>query len=102
MNFSPVCRRFLMTTPPSLTPDGSQVTIADLFRVLSGIQSDLREQTSQLKVLDVKFTQSSNTASDHEARIRELETLGTKAIATAKAWGAAIGAASGLITGIVA
>lgn len=73
-----------MTTPASPQMPGGQVTLADLFRVLSAIQSDMSKMATRLEVIDTRNKSADEIHRDHEARLRILET------AKAKIYGAAI------------
>lgn len=66
-----------MTTPLDSAP-GGQVTIADLFRVMNGIQLDLREALTKLQVIDSRNVGADAMHADHEQRLRALETSKNK------------------------
>lgn len=50
-----------------------QVTLADLFRVLSAIQGDLAKMATRLEVIDTRNKGADEKSADHETRIRALE-----------------------------
>lgn len=82
-----------MTTPATLP--GGQVTLADLFRVMSQIQADLGKITTRLEVNDAlsKTTgQHVDTMlTDHENRIRSFEAFRFRAAGAATLLGTAAG-----------
>jgi hypothetical protein len=75
-----------------------QVTIADLFRVLTSIQSDLGRAVTKLEVLESRNTLSDQQHQDFETRIRSLEAaaIRTKTVATT------VASAAGVVAGIIA
>jgi hypothetical protein len=66
-----------VTTPLDNAP-GGQVTIADLFRVMSGIQLDLRSALTKLEVIDTRNVGADAAQVDHEQRLRALESSKNK------------------------
>lgn len=69
------------------------MTIADLFRVMNGIQLDLREALTKLQVIDTRNVGADAVQSDHEARLRALEISKNKmagAVATVSLLGGAV------------
>lgn len=50
-----------------------QVTIADLYRELTGMRTDMASALMKLSVIDDRATINGQTLSDHEMRIRNLE-----------------------------
>jgi uncharacterized protein (UPF0254 family) len=83
-----------MSTP--LT-DG-QVTLADLFRVLSSIQQDQGKSLIRLEGIDVTLKAAQNATVDHETRLRNLEAAAIRV----KTIASTIGATAGIVTGIIA
>lgn len=79
------------------TIDGTtgQVTIADLFRVMSNIQTDLARAITKLEVIDSRNANADKIHDDFEHRLRAVET------AKAKIWGASlsIGTIAGVLSG---
>jgi hypothetical protein len=53
-------------------PSG-QVTMADLFQVLTRIQTDLAKALTRLEVVDARNAAADKLDSDHEGRLRSLE-----------------------------
>lgn len=88
-----------MTTPLDHTP-GGQVTIADLFRVMNGIQLDLREALTKLQVIDTRNVGADEMQRDHEVRLRLLESFRYKMAGAATLAGVFAGAAAGWIASI--
>lgn len=87
-----------MTTPLNDFP--GQVTIADLFRVMSAIQSDLSTALTRLEVIDTRSSISDRRYDDHENRVRKLETAYQRIYGAAVVIGAAAGVISGWISAL--
>jgi hypothetical protein len=85
---------------PPVTP-GGQVTIADLFRVMSAIQADLGRALTKLEVIDSRNTGADRVHADHETRLRLLEQARYKLIGAATTVGIISGALSGWVTAIL-
>lgn len=58
--------------PDPQLPAG-QVTIADLYRELSGMRADVGRALTRMEVLDNRTADADRLHSDHETRIRKLE-----------------------------
>jgi hypothetical protein len=69
-----------MTGPAMTELQGGQVTLADLFRVLSAIQSDLGKLATRLEVIDNRNKGADATDADHEQRLRALEAFKWKVV----------------------
>jgi len=80
---------------------GGQVTTADLFRVLSAIQSDLRAITGDLRVAIVQQAADHQSVGDHESRLRIVETNLTRIKAIAITVSSIAGVVAGAIAGIL-
>jgi hypothetical protein len=50
-----------------------QVTIADLYRELSGMRSDIGRALTKMEVIESRNTDAEQLHRDHELRIRQLE-----------------------------
>ena len=85
-----------------------EVTIADLFRVLLGIQTGMAELGTEVKVLAAQLqAQSTSSASgiegnaarlaDHETRLRLLETARSKLVGAAGVAGVLAGSVGGAV-----
>jgi hypothetical protein len=88
-----------MSTPLDSAP-GGQVTIADLFRVMSGIQLDLRSALTKLEVIDTRNVSADAAQSDHEQRIRSLESSKNKMAGAVALASLVAGAAAGWLASI--
>lgn len=62
-----------------------QVTLADIFRVMSAIQSDVSKALTRLEVIDSRNKTADNIDADHENRIRTLEAFRWKLLGLALA-----------------
>ncbi len=80
--------------------DSGQVTVADLYKVMTGIQTDLREAVSKLEVIDARNVMADKIQSDHEARLRSLEAFKLKSTGIAVFLATAAGIASGYLTAV--
>lgn len=49
------------------------VTIADLYRELVGMRTDIGKALIKIEVLDIRNTDADRLHADHEARLRALE-----------------------------
>lgn len=81
-----------------------QVTIADLFRELGSINTNVTKALTKLEVIDSRNARADATHTDHENRIREAERLITEfrsAANVTKAWAVGVGGIAGVITGII-
>lgn len=83
-----------MSLPNDSTAAAGQITLADLYRVMSGIETDLGK-------LLVRMETAQNVNTDHETRLRKLETASIQVKTIASSVGAAAGIASGIIAEIV-
>lgn len=81
---------------PDQLPAG-QVTIADLYRELTGLRTDLGKALTKLEVIDARNQTADRVDSDHETRIRGLEAFKWKLTGVALA----VGVLSGLLSGYV-
>ena len=75
-----------------------QVTLADLFRVLSAIQGDLSKMATRLEVIDSRNKSADAIHADHETRIRGLEAYRWKLAGIAVILGILVGVASAWLT----
>lgn len=75
-----------------------QVTIADLYRELVGMRTDMAKALTKIEVIDARNTAADKTDGDHELRIRALEAFRWKFAGIY----AAIGLACGLLSGYLA
>lgn len=50
-----------------------QVTIADLYRELTGMRQDIGRALTRIEVMDARTADADRLHTDHEARIRSLE-----------------------------
>lgn len=87
-----------MSTPLNEYP--GQVTIADLFRVMSAIQSDLSKALTKLEVIDTRNTAADATSGDHENRLRKLESAYQRVYGAAVAIGTVAGVISGWLSSL--
>lgn len=53
---------------------GGQVTVADLFRELVGMRTDITKVLTRMERIDERSSQSEETQRDHEGRLRAAET----------------------------
>lgn len=75
-----------------------QVTLADLFRVMSAMQADVAKVATRLEVLDTNNKNADAIHADHETRIRALEAFRWKLAGIAVVLGILVGIASAWIT----
>jgi hypothetical protein len=71
---------------------GGQVTLADLFRVLTSIQTNLATMATKLEVIDTRNKNADAIDGDHEKRIRTLEAFRWKILGMALAVSGGAGA----------
>lgn len=64
-----------------------QVTLADLFHVLTAIQTNLATMSTKLEVIDSRNKSADAIHSDHESRLRALEAFRWKLAGLAVALG---------------
>ena len=64
---------------------GGQVTLADLFRVMSAMQLDVSKVATKLEVIDARNKNADQLHADHEQRIRTLEQFRWKILGLALA-----------------
>lgn len=62
---------------------GGQVTLADLFRVMSAMQLDVSKVATKLEVIDARNKNADQLHADHEQRIRTLEAFRWKIVGLA-------------------
>lgn len=89
-----------MSTPLDHTP-GGQVTIADLFRVMNGIQLDLREALTKLQVIDTRNVGADEIQRDHEVRLRQLEAFKYRILGAATFGASVAGALAGWLAAVI-
>lgn len=82
---------------PDQLPAG-QVTIADLYRELAGLRTDIGKALTSLEVINARNVAADRTDNDHEARIRGLEAFRWKLAGIALC----ISVISGLLSGYLA
>lgn len=70
---------------------GGQVTLADLFRVMSAMQVDVSRVATKLEVLDARNKSADQLDADHEQRLRALEAFRWKVVGLAFAVSALMG-----------
>lgn len=76
---------------------GGEVTIADLFRVMSEMRTDVGKALERLAVIDMRNHNADGIHADHEARLRAVESFKMKAVGAATAAGIVAGAAGSWI-----
>lgn len=67
------------------------VTLADLFRVMSAMQADVAKVATRLEVLDSQNRSAEDIHRDHEQRMRALEAFKWKLVGVAIATGVTSG-----------
>lgn len=75
-----------------------QVTIADLYRELTGMRTDLGKALTRLEVMDTEHKSTSGQLGDHEMRLRSLEAFRWKLAGIALA----VASIAGIVSGIAA
>jgi hypothetical protein len=85
--------------PPELSE--GQVTIADIFRVLTSIQTDLGKMVVRLEVNDVTLQSSKADILDHETRLRIVERASIRTNAVAATVGTLAGAIAGILSAVI-
>ncbi len=75
-----------------------EVTIADLYRSLVAIQSDMSSMATEIRLLGRESESSGRQTADHEARLRIIETTRAKLIGAATFGGVLAGALGGYVT----
>lgn len=83
-----------MTGPPQ----PAVVTMADLWRELTGMRTDVNKALERLAVLDVRNATADTVHVDHEARLRMLERFKYTLLGAATLAGSAAGVLAGVLS----
>lgn len=90
-----------MTTPPLLPLNDGQITIGDLYRVMSAIQQDLREVLVKFEGVTTVQNADHERIDDHETRIRSNESTLVKLATTVKVYSGIAVVVSGAVAAIL-
>lgn len=71
-----------------------QVTIADLYRELTGLRADVARALTRIEVIDSRSADADRLHADHEMRLRALESFRWKLTGIALGMSAISGAAA--------
>jgi hypothetical protein len=74
------------------------ITVADLYREMSGMRADVGRALERLTVVEVRNSAADTIHTDHEARIRVLERFRFTLMGAAMLAGSAAGVIATLIT----
>lgn len=85
---------------PDQLPAG-QVTIADLYRELTGMRTDIGKALTRLEVIDARDQAAAEVDRDHEGRLRALEAFRWKLVGIALCISVAAGLLSGYLTYVI-
>ena len=77
-----------------------QVTIADLFRVMSGIQIELSKVVTRLEVINKRNDIADLQHADYETRLRNLESFKAKLVGVSLFVGTVAGVLSGYLSSV--
>jgi hypothetical protein len=78
-----------------------QVTIADLYRELVGMRTDVARALTRIEVIDARNTSADNLDRDHESRIRALEAFRWKMAGIAVVLAIIFGLLSGYLSNAI-
>ena len=74
------------------------ITVADLYREITGMRTDMAGITTKLAVTDAWTAQADRDHADYEARLRVLERFRFTLLGASLSVGTAAGVISGLLT----